>query len=216
MKIEVKNLRKSFGELVLFEDYSFELESNEITCLYGKSGSGKTTLLNILGGIEDYQQGEILYNGKKLTPSLKRKFLSNDFGFVFQNFGLLENETVYSNFMLIKKVKKMRKFDRDKLIHSSLDLVGLAGCEKIKVYTLSGGEQQRVAVAKMLAKDCNIIFADEPTASLDWENKEIILKLFRLLKMRGKTIIIVSHDDDVKNAADKVIEIKRGESSSET
>jgi len=205
MKITVNKLSKSYGELKLFENLSFVIEDNEMTCLFGKSGSGKTTLLNILGGIEDYQKGSILYDGNKMSKKLLYTLLSNDFGFIFQNFGLLENETVFNNLMIIKKLKKMNKQERKDRIALCLEEVGLKGYEDKKIYTLSGGEQQRVAIAKILVKDCNVIFADEPTASLDTENKSIVMELFAMLKKRGKTIIIVSHDYEIKNSVDKVI-----------
>jgi len=205
VNIEIKNLTKCFGDVCLFKNLSFEITKNEMSCLFGKSGCGKTTLLNILGGIENYDSGTIIYDGKTITKRRKIEYLSKEFGFIFQNFGLLDNETVYDNFMIIKKVRRKKNEERDFIISTSLKKVGLEGFEKKVVCTLSGGEQQRIAVAKIIAKDCNVIFADEPTASLDAGNKNIIMELLKSLKQQGKTIIIVTHDLDIKNISDKVI-----------
>ena len=205
MNIRAENISKSFGEIKLFENLSIDIPSKKITCIFGKSGCGKTTLLNILGSIESYQNGEIYYDGIEITKRNQSSYLSKEFGFIFQNFGLLENETVYENFMIIKRLKKMRKSVRDERIKTCLKEVDLAGFENKKVFTLSGGEQQRVAIAKILVKDCRVVFADEPTASLDSENKEIIIKLLKKLKENGKTIIIVSHDHEIKRMSDVVV-----------
>lgn len=210
MKIVVNNLCKKYGDVTLFNNISFEVPHNTITCLYGKSGCGKTTLLNILGGIEKYESGSILYDGCCLGKKLKF-YLKNEFGFIFQNFGLLENETVYDNFLLIQRITELKKREREKVILDALQQVGLAGYESKKVVTLSGGEQQRVAIAKMIAKDCSFIFADEPTASLDLENKLVVIELLKELKDAGKTILIVSHDEMIKQQADKIIELKKEE-----
>ena len=206
MKIIVNNLTKSFDDVVLFKDLSFEIEEGLITCLYGKSGSGKTTLLNILGGIEKYDSGNIYYNGKEIKHDL-RKYLKDDFGFIFQNFGLLENETVYDNFMIVKKIAKLKKGERDKKIKDILNMLDLKGMERNKAVTLSGGEQQRVAIAKIILKDPDLVLADEPTASLDAENKQKVIELLFYLKSLGKTIVIVSHDKEIIAIADKIIDI---------
>ena len=205
--IKVVNLRKSFGDLVLFDNLSFEIKANRMTCIHGKSGSGKTTLLNILGGIEGYDKGSLYYKGKEMTKRNLNTYLSNDFGFVFQNYGLIDNLNVYENMMIIKRLKKMNKKSRDVEISQSLKEVGLEGFERKKIYELSGGEQQRVAIAKIIAKNCDIVFADEPTASLDTVNRNVVMELFAQLLERGKTIIIVSHDTYVRDLAEDVINL---------
>ena len=207
MDIKAERICKSFNGVELFKDLSMEIPSNSITCIFGKSGCGKTTILNILGSIENYQKGEIYYDGVKINKKNQNQFLSNQFGFIFQNFGLLENETVFENFMIIKRIRKLKTSQRQRIIKDCLKEVDLAGYENKKIFTLSGGEQQRVAIAKILAKDCNVVFADEPTASLDNENKMVIINLLKQLKTQEKTIIVVSHDYDLRSISDFVIEL---------
>lgn len=205
MKIKVENLKKSFNEHVLFENYSFEIKEGAITCIYGKSGSGKTTLLNILGLIEKYDHGEITYDGKTIHSNKKRReYLSKRIGFVFQNFALIETETVYENLKILKRLKKKT---RDKEIEEALEKFGLEGYQNRKVYELSGGEQQRVALAKVYLKQCDLILADEPTASLDEENKQKVLKVLKEFSQNGKTVIIVTHDHSVFEYCDEWIKI---------
>ncbi len=202
INIKVINLKKSFGKNVLFKNLNLEFNSGEITCINGVSGCGKTTLLDIIGLIQKPDEGKILFNDKEIKGSRNiRKFLRKDIGFIFQDYGLIENNTVYENISIAYKGKK--EDIKEKLILLNLD-------EKIldrKVYELSGGEQQRVTIAKILLKDPSIILADEPTASLDNENKKIILKHLRDLANNNKTVVIVSHEDYIVSFSDKVISL---------
>lgn len=209
MKVEVKNLKKEFGNQMVFDRFNLLIESGEMVCILGKSGSGKTTLLNILGLIEKHDGGQILYNDALINNMAKqRKLLSTKIGFIFQNFGLIDNETVYENLALVKLLKYKNKKAKLELIMNSLIMVGLSKqhLDK-KVFECSGGEQQRISIAKILLKDCEVIFADEPTASLDHENKLNILSHLKELHRKGKTIVIVSHDHDVCEYCDRVISI---------
>lgn len=209
MKIQIKKLQKKFKQKTIFENFDLTVADQEMLCIVGKSGSGKTTLLNMLGLIENPDNGEILYNGESIRSNQqKRKLLSQKIGFIFQNFGLVDNESVYDNFLLIKKVKKMSKAQRQEAIKTVLAKVELP--ETIltnKVYECSGGEQQRIALAKLLIKDCEVIFADEPTASLDEENKVNVMQQLSALRDAGKTIVIVTHDDEISRYCDRVISI---------
>ncbi len=208
MKIKVKDLCKSFGNLTLFDHLTLEIPEKEITCIYGTSGCGKTTLLDIIGFIETYQSGKIFYDGKQVkNKASQRKMLRDNIGFIFQDFGLIENETIINNLKIVKKIKKMpHKEERIKEVLSSLQLdMDL----NRKVYELSGGEQQRLAIAKIILKDPDLILADEPTASLDVGNKEIILNLLKSFAANGKTVIIVTHDKETIEIADNKIDLSK-------
>jgi ABC-type antimicrobial peptide transport system, ATPase component len=198
-----ENITKSFGNKILFKDFNFHIEGGEFVCFSGESGAGKTTLLNIIGLLEPIDSGKLLINGREYkTNKDKRKFYAEEVGFLFQNFALLENKTVEQNLKIVKA-----KGDLSYRIDESLKIVGLTDKMNNKVYTLSGGEQQRIALARLILKPCNIILADEPTGSLDKRNTELVIGLLKKINSMGKTVIIVSHDEYVKNSADRIIEL---------
>lgn len=208
MKIKVKDLCKSFGNLTLFDHLTLEIPEKEITCIYGTSGCGKTTLLDIIGFIEPYQSGKIFYDGKQVrNKASQRKMLRDNIGFIFQDFGLIESETIINNLKIVKKIKKMPH--KEKRIKEVLNSLQLDMDLNRKVYELSGGEQQRLAIAKIILKDPDLILADEPTASLDLGNKEIILNLLKQFSTEGKTVIIVTHDKDTIEIADNKIDLSK-------
>lgn len=198
-----ENITKSFGNKILFKDFNFHIEGGEFVCFSGESGAGKTTLLNIIGLLEPIDSGKLSINGREYkTNKDKRKFYAEEVGFLFQNFALLENKTVEQNLKIVKA-----KGDLSYRIDESLKIVGLTDKMNNKVYTLSGGEQQRIALARLILKPCNIILADEPTGSLDKRNAELVIGLLKKINSMGKTVIIVSHDEYVKNSADRIIEL---------
>ncbi|ETK00008.1 putative bacteriocin ABC transporter [Eubacterium nodatum ATCC 33099] len=198
-----ENITKSFGNKILFKDFNFHIEGGEFVCFSGESGAGKTTLLNIIGLLEPIDSGKLLINGREYkTNKDKRKFYAEEVGFLFQNFALLENKTVEQNLKIVKA-----KGNLSYRIDESLKIVGLTDKMNNKVYTLSGGEQQRIALARLILKPCNIILADEPTGSLDKRNAELVIGLLKKINSMGKTVIIVSHDEYVKNSADRIIEL---------
>ncbi len=206
MKIKIKDLCKSFGDLTLFDHLNLEIPEEKITCIYGTSGCGKTTLLDIIGFIENYQSGKIFYNNKQVKkPSEQRKMLRDNIGFIFQDFGLIENDTIINNLNIVKKIKRMP--NKKEKINKVLNDLQLDINLNRKVYELSGGEQQRLAIAKIILKDPDLILADEPTASLDFGNKEIILDLLKRFSSEGKTVIIVTHDLDTIEIADNKIDL---------
>lgn len=208
MKIKVKDLCKSFGNLTLFDHLTLEIPEKEITCIYGTSGCGKTTLLDIIGFIEPYQSGKIFYDGKQVrNKASQRKMLRDNIGFIFQDFGLIESETIINNLKIVKKIKKMPH--KEKRIKEVLNSLQLDMDLNRKVYELSGGEQQRLAIAKIILKNPDLILADEPTASLDLGNKEIILNLLKQFSTEGKTVIIVTHDKDTIEIADNKIDLSK-------
>ncbi|MBR1763953.1 MAG: ABC transporter ATP-binding protein [Ruminococcus sp.] len=206
MIIKLENVKKSFGNNVIFDDLSFEIKRGELVAIIGKSGSGKSTLLNILGGLERIDSGKITVDDLDIT---QKKNLVNYFrtevGFVFQNFALTENKTVKENLEIIKKNAKSGI-----TIEDALESVGLKDKLNEKIYKLSGGEQQRVSLARVMIKKCNVILADEPTGSLDPENGNKIMDIFKRLNKEGKTVIIVTHDMKIAEQCERVIKISDG------
>lgn len=201
--IVVENLTKKFGQKTLFESLNLTIQEGEFVIISGKSGCGKTTLLNIIGGIETADAGSVIVNGQDILKKFnKRYYYGEVVSFVFQNFALIENKTVKQNFELIDKKNRS-----ELTFEEALNKVGLSDKLNEKVYTLSGGEQQRVALARTYLKKAQLILADEPTGSLDKENAEIVLNILKDLNNNGMTIIVVTHDEDIKNRAKKIIEL---------
>ena len=202
--IEVKNINKTFGNKDIFKDYSLTINDGDFILITGHSGCGKTTLLNMIGSIEKPTSGDILVDGQSIyDKKYQLKYLREKVGFLFQNFALSDGDTVISNFKLVKKNSRT-----DMSYQKALSFVNLNDeVLKQKVYTLSGGEQQRVAIARLLIKKCDIILADEPTASLDRKNACDIFDLLTELNKKGKTIIVASHDMSFKDYAKTIIEL---------
>ncbi|MBT2255915.1 ABC transporter ATP-binding protein [Priestia megaterium] len=206
--IEIINISKAFNRKIIFKDFNLEVESGEFIGIVGKSGKGKTTLLNIMGTLEEPDSGIVKIMGKDIhNKKVKRLLLRNELGFIFQNYALVDNASVNDNLEIALKHKKMKKTDKESAISSALKEVGLVGYEKEKVHTLSGGEQQRVAIARLLLKNPSLILADEPTGSLDMENRDIIVSLFQKLHEQGKTIIMVTHDKDLIKFFSRTIQL---------
>jgi len=201
--IEGINITKKFDDLTLFQDYNFLIEDQEFVCFSGASGTGKTTLLNIIGLIEPIDAGKLRINGiEYITNKQKLEYFRSVASFLFQNFALIESKTVKQNLELIKRGSRTNY-----TIEEVLERVGLEKKLNSKVYTLSGGEQQRVALARLFLKKCDIILADEPTGSLDAKNAQIIMDILLALNAEGKTVIIVTHDQKIKDKAQRVIEL---------
>lgn len=198
--IKINEICKKYDEKVLFQNYSLEIPDGSFVIIRGDSGSGKSTLLNMIGGIEYPDSGSIIVNGFDVSKKKKQKYFSEVVGFLFQNFALLENKTVLENLNLIKKTGRT-----DVSIDEALKKVGLEKEKNKKVYKLSGGEQQRVALARLMIKKCSVLLADEPTGSLDKKNSEIVMKILHDLNRQGKTVIVVTHDDNIIEKEDMVI-----------
>lgn len=212
--IKIKNIKKSFDNKIIFYNFSENIFKNEIVAIVGKSGSGKTTLLNMIGGLEKIESGEIYINNLRVIGKNKIELYRNQVSFLFQNFALVDEWTVEKNLKIALTFKKREKGSSE--ILKVLKMIGLEDKLKEKIYKLSGGEQQRVALARIYLQDNPVILADEPTASLDKENRDLVFSLLRRLqKEKGKTIVIVTHDQELANFCDRVIELSNFKSSND-
>ena len=208
--IKIEHLEKSFGERTVFQDINLQFAAGKVYALIGNSGCGKTTLLNILAKLEPYEKGSISYQGQELKQIKSHHFFKNELGYLFQNFGLLENETIAANLELGLIGQKWTKQEKKKREEEVLEKVGLNYLTlDQKIYELSGGEAQRVALAKVILKDPPLILADELTAALDPETSQEIMNLLLSLKKQDRLIILATHNPDIWNQADEVINLNR-------
>lgn len=199
--VKITGLNKKYGDRVIFESFDLSVYSGEILCISGTSGSGKSTLLNMIGMFEQPDSGKIALFGKqipKMESGAGRKLLKDRLFYLFQNFALVNDETVDYNLEIPILESRIPKKERTDMKLDALDKVGLGYLSlKEKIYHLSGGEQQRVALARGYLKNFDLLLADEPTGSLDAENRDDILAILDSFHEDGKTVIIVSHDQAV-------------------
>lgn len=203
--VEIKCLTKKFNEKEVFANLNLVFPKNKIVGILGESGSGKTTLLNIIGLIENETSGEVIINGRKnpkINSRQSEKVLREQITFLFQNFALIDDQTVLYNLEIALKFVKKTSSEKHALIKKTLKSVGLEGYERNKIYELSGGEQQRIALARALLKPSQLILADEPTGSLDDKNKKNVMSLLLQLKEKGKSVIVVTHDKELADFCD--------------
>ena len=206
--IKIEHLAKSFGERTVFQDINLQFTAGKVYALIGNSGCGKTTLLNILAKLEPYEKGSISYRGQELKQIKSHHFFKNELGYLFQNFGLLENETVAANLELGLISQKLTKQEKKQREEEVLEKVGLNYLTlDQKIYELSGGEAQRVALAKVILKDPPLILADELTAALDPETSQEVMNLLLSLKKPDRLMIIATHNPAIWEKADEVIRL---------
>lgn len=201
--IQVEKLSKAFGKFKLFDGFSMEIADGEFVIIEGASGCGKTTLLNILGSLEKFDSGRILVDGIDISQKKnQRKYLQEKVGFLFQNFALVERMTIEENMKLVKNNCRSGVS-----IDEALTAVGLREKKNQKVYSLSGGEQQRAALARLMIKKCDYVFADEPTGSLDRKNADAVFSILEKINESGKTVIMVTHDEAYQQKEKRVIRL---------
>jgi lipoprotein-releasing system ATP-binding protein len=217
--LSVNGLKKSYqsnkkNKLEVLKNISLEIEENKISVIVGASGAGKSTLLHLLGGLDRPDGGTVLYEKKNIfdyNNEKLAKFRNENMGFVFQFHHLLPEFTASENVSIPQMIKGVSLKEASKNSLRLLEIVGLRDRADHKPAELSGGEQQRVAVARALANDPKIIFADEPTGNLDSANSESIHKLlFELRDNFKKTFVIVTHNPELMKLADVIFEIKDG------
>ena len=211
--IELQHIWKQFGSRIIFSDLNLNFQSGIVYALIGDSGCGKTTLLNMLAKLETFDKGEIVYKGKSLTSLKNEEFYRNELGYLFQNFGLLESQTIRENLELgLIGKKQNKKQEKERLLLQALQAVRLDYLSlNQKIYELSGGEAQRVALAKIILKNPPLILADEPTASLDPKNSKEIMEILLELRNANRTIIIATHNPSIWKMADQVIRLSKDE-----
>lgn len=211
--IELKNVYKTYymGEVPThaLEDINLDIYEGEILVIVGPSGSGKTTMLNVISGLDNVTQGSIGYNGKnitKLSDRKKTKFRKDNLGFIFQTYNLLDHLNVYEN------VKVGSVLSKNKInINEILITVGLEKHKYKEIYQLSGGEQQRVSIARAIAKNPKIMFCDEPTGALDEKTGKVVLESLVNINERFKTTtIIITHNPGIALIGDRIVRMNSG------
>lgn len=216
--IELNDISKTYigdtYETKALRSISLKIEDGEFVAIMGKSGSGKSTLLNIIGCMDNMTEGEYFienmpahtYNALKLDK-LRKKYIS----FVFQHFALMDQYSVYENIELPLDVRGVKRKERKKTIKSIMDRLGISELADKLPKQISGGEQQRTAIARAFAADTKYVLSDEPTGALDIENAKKLMELFSELNKEGKTIILVTHDEFVASYASRIIYLDNGE-----
>jgi putative ABC transport system ATP-binding protein len=216
--IEAKNIRKEYkmGEekVEAIKSMSLKVKEGEFISIIGPSGSGKSTLLHILGCLDLPTSGEYLYRGKEISTYSDDQlsaFRNREIGFVFQFFYLLPRENVLENVKLPLIYRDTHEEDKNEMAMKALRKVGMDKRKNHLPTELSGGERQRVAIARALVGDPNLILADEPTGNLDTKTGESIISIFEELYKTGKTIIMITHEKELAEKAEKIVKIRDGE-----
>lgn len=208
--IETRHLYKRFGQVTALEDINIRINRSEFVAIMGASGSGKTTLMNILTCLDTATEGQVLLDGidaAGLDEEGRRKFRADKIGLVFQQFHLIPYLTALENIMLAQHYHSVVDEDAARQV---LEQVGMTPRMSHLPSQLSGGEQQRVCIARALVNQPPIIFADEPTGNLDEENEQRVLDLLNHIHRQGRTIVMVTHNPDLGCVADRIIRLQHG------
>lgn len=207
---DLVSVSKSYNKKLVLNSIDLKVYKGEMVAITGKSGSGKTTLLNIIGMLEKPSNGEVQLFEQDISSisAIERaQILRTKVSYLFQNYALVENADINYNLEIPLIYSKKTKKEKKKMKIEALNKVGLDIALNQKVHELSGGEQQRVAIARLFLKSCDLVLADEPTGSLDSTNRDEIIKLLKILNEQGKTIIIVTHDEFVVKECKRSIEL---------
>ncbi len=215
--IELQDVKKYYrsgsGKSEILRGINLRVETGEYVAIMGKSGSGKSTMLNLLGTLDQLDKGTYELAGNpihKMSKYRRTRLRNEEIGFVFQHFQLIPNLSVYQNVLLPLTYGRKRLKNKKARVLALLDEMGLLDKQKQKPEQLSGGEKQRVAIARALVNEPSLILADEPTGSLDEETTESILQLFDRVHEQGTTIILITHDVEVAERADRILHLKNG------
>ena len=207
--LKVASLSKSFGAARVLVDLDFECVAGSLTAITGPSGCGKSTLLNIVGLLEDASSGAVTFEGVRISDLSSRsaaRFRRTHLGYLFQNYALIENATVRENLAVVLPAGRFHRPVRERM-EAALSQVGLAAHLSIPVSALSGGEQQRVALARLLLKQPRLVLADEPTGALDSANAEQVMRLLRELAASGATVLVATHSSLVVAQCDRELRL---------
>lgn len=208
--VSLSNVQKKIRDKPIFSINAFTVNKGDFVTIKGVSGSGKTTLLNILGMNDTVSSGEYLFEGvetAKLKAKEKLKIKRNKISFLFQDFGLVEEETINFNLEIGLKYSKLSRKEKVKQKKEALNAVNLNKKLSTSISSLSGGEKQRVALARIILKPSILILADEPTGSLDSLNRDIVTDMLFQQSIEGKAVIIVTHDEELAKKGNKSIEL---------
>ncbi len=213
--IEIRNIKKSFGSLEVLKGIDLDIEKGKIVSIVGPSGAGKTTLLQIMGTLDKADSGSVIIDGidvSKLSDAKRSAFRNKHMGFVFQFHQLLPEFTALENVMMPALIGGTSRKEAKRRAEELLAFMGLSDRASHKPNELSGGEKQRVAVARALVNKPDVVFADEPSGSLDTQNKQELHRLFFDLRdQMGQTFVIVTHDEQLADLADRKISMKDGQ-----
>lgn len=204
MTIQVSDVSCAFGERAILQAFTSTFRAGRITALTGPSGSGKTTLLNMLGGLTTPDSGTIEFEGldiASMNSRARRNFRRANVGYLFQDYGLVPDLSVMENIKIaVPRISH-------EAMAAALNEVGLGGSEKRTVSELSGGEQQRIALARLILAQPNIVLADEPTGALDDANAQLVLKHLRQFAQEGAVVVVATHSAFIANNSDEVVEL---------